>query len=69
VTRFAAARVLGFRLRRQRLDQGTLHLLAADDLPLYVAVLGPRGDDPGDAWLRGYGATFLDTPAELSVAA
>jgi hypothetical protein len=37
--------------------RGTLHLLAADDLPLYVAVLGPRWDDPGDAWLRGYGVT------------
>jgi hypothetical protein len=37
--------------------RGTLHLLAADDLPLYVAVLGPRWDDPGGAWLRGFGVT------------
>jgi hypothetical protein len=35
--------------------RGTLHLLAADDLPLYVAVLGPRWDSPGGAWLRGHG--------------
>jgi len=115
VTRVAAAKVLGLRLRRHRLDRrapagslvavtrelggvhaqlaasaelalwarieglarnevrdaleqerslvktwamrGTLHLLTADDLPLYVAVLGPRWDDPGGAWLRGYGVT------------
>ncbi len=37
--------------------RGTLHLLASDDLPLYVAVLGPRWDDPGGAWLRGFGVT------------
>jgi hypothetical protein len=37
--------------------RGTLHLLAADDLALYVAVLGPRWDDPGGAWLRGFGLT------------
>ena len=37
--------------------RGTLHLLAADDLPLYVAVLGPQWDDPGGAWLRGFGLT------------
>jgi hypothetical protein len=37
--------------------RGTLHLLAADDLPLYVAVLGPRWNDPGGAWLRGFGLT------------
>ena len=37
--------------------RGTLHLLAADDLPLYVAVLGQRWDDPGGAWLRGFGVT------------
>jgi hypothetical protein len=37
--------------------RGTLHLLVADDLPLYVAVLGPRWDDPGGAWLRGFGLT------------
>jgi hypothetical protein len=37
--------------------RGTLHLLAADDLALYVAVLGPRWDDPGGAWLRGFGVT------------
>jgi Winged helix DNA-binding domain len=37
--------------------RGTLHLLAAEDLPLYVAVLGPRWDDPGGAWLRGFGVT------------
>jgi hypothetical protein len=114
VTRIAAAKVLGFRVRRHLLDRrvpaspaevartlcglhaqlaataelsvwarveglgrddmrealeeertlvktwamrGTLHLLAADDLPLYVAVLGPRWDDPGGAWLRGFGVT------------
>ena len=37
--------------------RGTLHLLTAEDLPLYVAVLGPRWDDPGGAWLRGFGVT------------
>jgi Winged helix DNA-binding domain len=37
--------------------RGTLHLLAADDFPLYVAVLGPQWDDPGGAWLRGFGVT------------
>jgi len=37
--------------------RGTLHLLAAEDLPLYVAVLGSRWDDPGGAWLRGFGVT------------
>jgi Winged helix DNA-binding domain len=37
--------------------RGTLHLLTADDLALYVAVLGPRWDDPGGAWLRGFGVT------------
>ena len=37
--------------------RGTLHLLAADDLPLYVAVLGPAWDDPGGAWLRGFELT------------
>jgi hypothetical protein len=35
--------------------RGTLHLLVADDLPLYVSVLGPRWDNPGGAWLRGHG--------------
>jgi uncharacterized protein YcaQ len=35
--------------------RGTLHLLPADDLALYVAVLGPRWDNPGGAWLRGHG--------------
>ncbi len=115
MTRVAAAKVLGFRLRRHRLDRrappgslvevtrdlcgvhaqlaasaelalwarvdglarddvraaledertlvktwamrGTLHLLTADDLPLFVAVLGPNWDDPGGAWLRGFGVT------------
>jgi Winged helix DNA-binding domain len=37
--------------------RGTLHLLAAEDLALYVAVLGPQWDDPGGAWLRGFGVT------------
>jgi DNA glycosylase AlkZ-like len=37
--------------------RGTLHLLVANDLPLYVAVLGPPWDDPGGAWLRGFGVT------------
>jgi Winged helix DNA-binding domain len=37
--------------------RGTLHLLAADDLALFVAVLGPQWDDPGGAWLRGFGVT------------
>jgi hypothetical protein len=35
--------------------RGTLHLLPADDLALYVAVLAPRWDNPGGAWLRGHG--------------
>lgn len=37
--------------------RGTLHLLPADDLGLYVAVLAPRWDNPGAAWLRGHGIT------------
>jgi Winged helix DNA-binding domain len=37
--------------------RGTLHLLAAEDLALYVAMLGPQWDDPGGAWLRGFGVT------------
>jgi hypothetical protein len=115
VTRVAAAKVLGFRVQRHRLDRrapagslvavarelcgvhaqlaasaelalwarveglerddvraaledqrslvktwamrGTLHLLASEDLALYVAVLGPRWDDPGGTWLRGFGVT------------
>lgn len=35
--------------------RGTLHLLPADELALFVAVLGPRWDNPGGAWLRGHG--------------
>jgi Winged helix DNA-binding domain len=115
MTRVAAAKVLGFRVRRHRLDRraragslvevtrelcgvhaqlaasaelalwarveglrrddvrealeqerslvktwamrGTLHLLASQDLPLYVAMLGPQWDDPGGAWLRGFAVT------------
>jgi hypothetical protein len=115
MTRVAASKVLGFRIRRHRLDRrapagslvevtrelcgvhaqlaasaeialwarvggltredvrealedertlvktwamrGTLHLLTAEDFPLYVAVLGPQWDDPGGAWLRGFGLT------------
>jgi hypothetical protein len=37
--------------------RGTLHLLAAEDLPLYVGMLGPDWSDPGGAWLRGFGVT------------
>jgi len=37
--------------------RGTLHLLPADDLALYVAVLGAPWDDPPGAWLRGHGIT------------
>jgi Winged helix DNA-binding domain len=37
--------------------RGTLHLLTAEDLPLYVGFYGPAMDDPGGAWLRGYGVT------------
>ena len=35
--------------------RGTLHLVTPDDLALLVAVLGPRWDNPGGAWLRGHG--------------
>jgi hypothetical protein len=35
--------------------RGTLHLLPADALGVYTAVLGPRWDNPGGAWLRGHG--------------
>jgi Winged helix DNA-binding domain len=35
--------------------RGTLHLVTPDDLGLIVAVLGPRWDNPGGAWLRGHG--------------
>jgi hypothetical protein len=37
--------------------RGTLHVLPADDLDLYVAVLRPRPEGPGDAWLRLRGVT------------
>jgi hypothetical protein len=37
--------------------RGTLHVLPADDLALYVAVLRPRPEGPGDAWLRLRGVT------------
>ena len=37
--------------------RGTLHHLAAEDLPLYVGMFAPEWDDPGGAWLRGYGVT------------
>lgn len=30
----------------------TLHLIPADDLPLYVAVLRPRAEGPGNGWLN-----------------
>ena len=34
-----------------------LHVVPADDLALYVAVLHPRPEGPGDAWLRYRGVT------------
>ena len=37
--------------------RNTLHVLPADDLALYVAVLRPRAEGPGDAWLRLRGVT------------
>ena len=37
--------------------RGTLHLLPTADLPVVTAVLGPRWDSPGGAWLRGHGVT------------
>jgi Winged helix DNA-binding domain len=37
--------------------RGTLHLLAADDLALYVAVLRAPWDDPPPSWVRGHGIT------------
>jgi hypothetical protein len=37
--------------------RGTLHLLPADDLALYVAVLRAPWDDPQGAWLRGHDIT------------
>ena len=38
------------------LQRGTLHLVPADDLPLYVGVLDNRGEYQG-AWLRGFRVT------------
>jgi len=35
----------------------TVHLIPADDLALYVAVLRPRPDGPGDGWMRQRGIT------------
>jgi Winged helix DNA-binding domain len=124
MTRVAAAKVLGFRVRRHRLDRpapagsllevvrelcgvhaqiaasaeialwarirglareevraaledertlvktwamrGTLHLLTADDLPLYVAVLGPAWAKPSGAWLRGHGIREAEYEAVLT---
>jgi hypothetical protein len=37
--------------------RNTLHLVPADDLALYVAVLYPRPKGPSDAWLRMRGVT------------
>jgi hypothetical protein len=37
--------------------RNTLHVVPADDLALYVAVLRPRPEGPGDAWLRLRGVT------------
>jgi hypothetical protein len=37
--------------------RGTLHLMPADDLPLYVEVLGQRWDSVPASWLRGHGIT------------
>jgi Winged helix DNA-binding domain len=37
--------------------RGTLHLLPAEDLSLYVAVLGTRWSSVPDSWLRGHGVT------------
>jgi hypothetical protein len=37
--------------------RNTLHLVPADDLALYVAVLYPRPEGPSDAWLRMRGVT------------
>ena len=42
-------------LAKTWMPRGTLHLIAADDVPLYSAVLRDRWDDPGGAWLRGHG--------------
>jgi hypothetical protein len=38
------------------LQRGTLHVVAADDLPLFVGALSNRGEYAG-AWLRGFGVT------------
>jgi hypothetical protein len=35
----------------------TLHLVPAEDLPLYVGVLRPHPDGPGDGWMRQRGIT------------
>jgi hypothetical protein len=37
--------------------RNTLHLVPADELALYVAVLHPRPEGPSDAWLRMRGVT------------
>jgi hypothetical protein len=37
--------------------RNVLHVVPADDLALYVAVLHPRPDGPSDAWLRMRGVT------------
>lgn len=37
--------------------RNVLHVVPADDLALYVAVLHPRPEGPGDAWLRMRGVT------------
>jgi uncharacterized protein YcaQ len=51
------------------LMRGTLHLVPADDLPLYVSALDPRGDYNA-AWLRYYKITAADVERLLeSVAA
>jgi hypothetical protein len=37
--------------------RGTLHLLTPEDLALFVGLFRPQWDDPGGAWLRGFGVT------------
>ena len=41
------------------LMRGTLHVVPADDLPLYVGALDNRGEYAG-AWLRAFGVTARD---------
>ena len=51
------------------LPRGTLHLLAAEDVPIFSAVLRDRWDDPGGSWLRGHDVERRELQAIITAVA